>query len=52
MKKILYNFMKACGVLAMFVAFLSANTTSLWHVYQPKTPEKLKILKPPKEGNN
>ncbi|MCE0686659.1 cyclic lactone autoinducer peptide [Clostridioides difficile] len=26
----------------MFVAFLSANTTSLWHVYQPKTPEKLK----------
>ncbi|MCC0657168.1 MULTISPECIES: cyclic lactone autoinducer peptide [unclassified Clostridioides] len=45
MKKILYHFMKVCGVLAMFVAFLSANTTSLWHVYQPKTPEKLKNSK-------
>ncbi|MGS2329859.1 cyclic lactone autoinducer peptide [Clostridioides difficile] len=29
----------------MFVAFLSANTTSLWHVYQPEAQKTKKILK-------
>lgn len=42
MKKIFRKNMKYVGSLAMFVAVMSASSTSLWFNHQPKVPSKLK----------
>lgn len=45
MKKLLNVILKNIGLLAVFVLFLSANTTSGWIAYQPEIPENIKKFK-------
>lgn len=45
MKKLLDKSMKYVGVMAMFVATISANKACLWFNHQPEVPKKLKSLK-------
>ncbi|MGO0884232.1 cyclic lactone autoinducer peptide [Clostridioides difficile] len=42
MNKILCKFMKLFGSAAIAVAFISANTTSVWYINQPEMPKSLK----------
>lgn len=42
MNKIFYKFMKFFGGIAIAIAFISANTTSVWYINQPKMPKSLK----------
>lgn len=42
MKKFLEKNMKNIGSIAIEVAKISADSTSLWYNYQPKVPNKLK----------
>ncbi|CEN31388.1 cyclic lactone autoinducer peptide [Paraclostridium sordellii] len=42
MKRFFRKNIKYVGSLAMFVAFMSANSTCLWYNHQPKVPDKLK----------
>ena len=42
MKKFFRKNIKYVGSLAMFIAVMSANSTSLWFNHQPKVPSKLK----------
>ncbi|MGX4601778.1 cyclic lactone autoinducer peptide [Faecalimicrobium sp. JNUCC 81] len=45
MNKFFKKNMKYIGSFAMFVAFMSANSVSLWYNHQPEMPEKLKNRK-------
>lgn len=45
MKKVLNVVLKNIGSLAVFVLFLSANTTSGWIAHQPEVPEEIKKFK-------
>lgn len=42
MKRFIRKNMKYVGNLAMFVAVMSSNSTSLWFNHQPQVPSKLK----------
>ncbi|MCC0643151.1 MULTISPECIES: cyclic lactone autoinducer peptide [unclassified Clostridioides] len=42
MNKILCKFMKLFGSVAIAIAFISANTTSVWYINQPEMPKSLK----------
>ncbi len=42
MKKVTLKLMKVCGSLVLSVAFLSSESTSIWHIHQPQKPAKLK----------
>ena len=42
MKKVTVKLMKVCGPLVLSVAFLSSESTSIWHIHQPQKPAKLK----------
>ena len=42
MKKFFRKNIKYVGSLAMFIAVMSANSTSLWFNHHPKVPSKLK----------
>lgn len=42
MKKIVFKGMQLISNLAIEVAFLSSNLTSIWHIYQPKMPDNIK----------
>lgn len=45
MKKYLLKIMKYSGNIAVAVAVLSANTTCVWHIHQPKMPKSVKSFK-------
>lgn len=45
MKKILSLILKNVGASAVFILFLSANTTSGWIAHQPEIPVDIKNLK-------
>ncbi|MCC0635797.1 cyclic lactone autoinducer peptide [Clostridioides sp. ES-S-0001-02] len=45
MKKTLNLVLKNVGLLAVFVLFLSANTTSGWVAHQPEIPDDIKKFK-------
>lgn len=45
MKKITLKLLKSMSALSLGIAVLSANSSSMWAIHQPKEPKELDRLK-------